>query len=105
MSTQFETIITAAKKADAEFSVIHGTQEDNEAVVREFAITVMKELSGLVSVAGGNPEYINTFVDSIGDEVDRCFYSAKNPIPADMFKPRPGMLKLIVLGADMRSGR
>lgn len=92
----------AVRSLKAQFSVIHSTQGGNEDVVREFAVTMLKELSGLVSTAGGDPEYINTFADSIGDEVDRCFYSASNPIPADVFKPRAGLLKLIVKGASMR---
>ncbi|API52900.1 hypothetical protein BMW22_15865 [Rhizobium leguminosarum] len=92
----------AVRSLKAQFSVLHGKQSDNEEVVREFAVEMLKELSGLVSAAGGDPGYINTFADSIGDEVDRCFYSAKNPIPADVFKPRAGLLKLIVKGASMR---
>lgn len=102
MSSPIDNLAAAVSSLRAQFSVTQGKQSDNEAVVREFAITVMKELSGLVSAAGGDSEYINTFVDSIGDEVDRCFYSAKNPIPADVFKNRPGLPKLLVVGADMR---
>lgn len=102
MSTHIDTLNAAVSSLRAQFSVTQGKQSDNEEVVREFAIEAMKAIAGLVFEAGGDPEYVNTFVDSIGDDVDRCFYSAKNPIPTDVFKPRSGLLTLIVKGASMR---
>jgi hypothetical protein len=102
MSSHIDTLNAAVISLRAQFSILHGTQSDREEVVREFAVTMMKELSGLVSIAGGDPHYLEAAVDGIGDDVDRCFYHAKNPIPADVFKPRSGLLTLIAKGASMR---
>ncbi|MEH2695626.1 hypothetical protein GFL93_12620 [Rhizobium leguminosarum bv. viciae] len=98
----FETIIIAAQKAQEQFSVIHGTQEDNAEIIKELSKAFIGSISELVHAAGGDNGYIEPWSDGVEDDIDRCFFSANNPIPADVFKPRAGLLKLIVKGASMR---
>lgn len=97
----FETIILAAQKAQAQFSVIQGTQGDNEDVVREFAIEMMKALAGLVFDAGGDPDYVEPWVEGIGNDVDLAFQSASEPVVTPVFKPRRGLGLTLVEGARL----
>ncbi len=94
----------AVRSLKAQFSVVHSTQEDNVEVLQEFAEAMMTELSNLVHLAGGNASFLMPVVEGIRNDIDLCFFE-ENPVQADVFKPRPGLLKLIVLGADMRGSR
>lgn len=101
MSSSFEAIISAAQKAAAQFSVLHSTQEDNVEVLQEFAEAFMAELQQLVWQAGGNSEPLTPIVEGVRDDIALCFF-AENNSAVDVFKPRAGLLKLIVQGASMR---
>lgn len=94
----FETIILAAQTAQAQFSVLHGKQSDNEEVVREFAVEMMKALAGLVFDAGGDPDYVEPWVEGIGNDVDLAFQSASEPVVTPMFKARRGLGNDLVQG-------
>jgi hypothetical protein len=99
MSSSFEAIISAAQKAQAQFSVTQGKQSDNEEVVREFAIEAMKAIAGLVFEAGGDPDYVETWIDGIGNDIDLSFQSAREPVVTPVFRPRRGLG--LVVGASM----
>lgn len=105
MSAPFTSMQAALDAAKAQFSVIQGTQEDNAEIIKGLSKAFIGSISELVHAAGGDNDYLEPWVDGIENDIDRCFYSASNPIPADMFRPRPGLLKLIVMGADMRGSR
>lgn len=101
MSTAFENIILSAQKAAAQFSVAHGKQSDNEEVVREFAIEAMKAIAGLVFEAGGDPDYVETWIDGISNDIDLSFQSAREPVVTPVFRPRRGLGQKIVEGARL----
>jgi hypothetical protein len=101
MSSSFEAIISAAQKAQAQFSVLHSTQEDNIEVLQEFADTFMAELQQLVWQAGGNSEPLTPIVEGIRDDIELCFFAENNSVAVPVFKPRAGLLKLIAQGAGM----
>jgi hypothetical protein len=101
MSTAFETIDIAVQKARSQFSVLHSTQEDNEAVVREFAVEAMKAIAGLVFEAGGDPEYAETWIDGIANDIDLSFQSAREPVVTPVFRPRRGLGLTLVDGARL----
>ncbi|PDT15869.1 hypothetical protein CO670_15340 [Rhizobium sp. J15] len=103
MMSSIETIITAAQKAQAQFSVIHGSQTDNEEIVKELAVEMMKALSGLVYDAGGDPDYLEPWIDGIADDIDRSFQSAREPVVTRMFRPRRGLGSVLVKGANLQA--
>lgn len=103
MSTHFSSLILAAQKADAQFSVIHGKQSDNEEVVRELAIEAMKALAGLVFDAGGDPDYLETWVDGIANDIDLSFQSMREPVVTKVFRPRRGLGSVLVRGANFQA--
>ncbi|NNH67789.1 hypothetical protein [Rhizobium laguerreae] len=105
MSAPFTSMQAALDLAKDQFSVIQGTQKDNAEIIKELSKAFIGSISELVHAAGGDNGYIEPWSDGVEDDIDRCFYSASNPIPQDVFKPRPGLLKLIVQGADMRGSR
>jgi hypothetical protein len=102
MSNSFEAIILSAQKAAAQFSVTHGKQSDNIEVLQEFAEAFMTELQHLVWQAGGNSEPLTPIVEGIRNDIALCFFAENNTAARDVFKPRAGLLKLIVQGASMR---
>lgn len=101
MATPFEAIILSAQTAAAQFSVTHGKQSDNIEVIQEFAEAFMAELQQLVWQAGGNSEPLTPIVEGIRDDIALCFFAENNAIATPVFKPRAGLLKLIVQGARM----
>jgi hypothetical protein len=102
MSTPFEAIISAAQKARSQFSVLRSTQEDNVEVLQELTEAFMAELQQLVWQAGGNSEPLTPIVEGIRNDIDLCFFAENNAMETPVFKPRAGLLKLIVQGASMR---
>lgn len=92
---------SAVRSLRAQFSVIHGRQSDNEEVVREFAVEMMKALAGLVFDAGGDPDYVDPWVEGIANDVDLAFQSASEPVVTPMFKPRRGLGLALVEGARL----
>lgn len=103
-SNHIDHMEAAVRSLRAQFSVIHGKQEDNIEVLQELADAFMADLSQLVHAAGGDSSFLTPVVEGIRDDIALCFFE-ENPIQADVFKPRPGLLKLIVQGADMRGSR
>lgn len=103
MSSSFENIILSAQKAAAQFSVTQGKQRDNEEVVREFAIEAMKAIAGLVFEAGGDPEYAETWIEGISNDIELSFQSAREPVVTPVFRPRRGLG--LVVGANMGANR
>ncbi|MGR9384880.1 hypothetical protein [Rhizobium leguminosarum] len=101
MSTAFETIDIAVQKARSQFSVLHSTQEDNVEVIQELAEAFMAELQQLVHLAGGDNSFLTPVVEGIRNDIDLCFFAENNSVVKDVFKPRAGLLKLIVQGASM----
>jgi hypothetical protein len=101
MSTAFETIDIAVQKARSQFSVLHSTQDDNIEVLQELTEAFMAELHKLVWQAGGNSEPLTPIVEGIRNDIDLCFFAENNAVVKDVFKPRAGLLKLIVQGASM----
>lgn len=94
----FETIILSAQKAQAQFSVIHSTQEDNIEVLQEFAEAMMIELSNLVHAAGGNNSFITPVVEGIRNDIALCFFKESGPVVSPVFKPRRGLGNDLVQG-------
>lgn len=76
MADHFTSIIIAAQKAQAQFSVIHGSQADNEDVIRELAGDLMKAIADLVYDAGGDADYAESWVDGLPNDIDLSFKSA-----------------------------
>lgn len=101
MSTPIDNLAAAVSSLRAQFSVTQGKQSDNEEVLQEFAESFMAELQQLVWQAGGNSEPLTPIVEGIRDDIALCFF-AENNSAVDVFKPRAGLLKLIVQGASMR---
>jgi hypothetical protein len=99
--TSFENIILSAQKAAAQFSVTQGKQSENEEVVREFAIEAMKAIAGLVFEAGGDPDYVETWVDGIANDIELSFQSAREPVVTPVFRPRRGLGLTLVEGARL----
>jgi hypothetical protein len=100
MSNPIDTLAAAVSSLRAQFSATHGKQSDNIEVLQEFAEAFMAELQQLVWQAGGNSEPLTPIVEGIRDDIALCFF-AENNIAVDVFKPRAGLLKLIVQGARM----
>lgn len=100
MSSHIDTLNAAVGSLRAQFSVVQGKQSENEEVVREFAIEAMKAIAGLVFEAGGDPDYVETWVDGIANDIDLSFQSAREPVVTPVFRPRRGLG--LVVGADMR---
>ena len=103
----FHQIEKAAKRASPQFDALHGSPENNCAVLKEMAIDMMRALSALVEEAGGDADYIESYVDGIADDLDRAFGDkiefGSEPDYADVFKPRAGLLGLIVRGANLQA--
>jgi hypothetical protein len=105
MSSHIDTLNAAVSSLRAQFSVTHGKQSDNIEVLQEFAEAFMAELQQLVWQAGGNSEPLTPIVEGIRNDIDLCFFAENNAVVKDVFKPRAGLLKLIVQGANMGAGR
>jgi hypothetical protein len=94
-----ETIILAAQKAQAQFSVIQGTQEDNAEIIKELSKAFIGSISELVHAAGGDNDYMEPWVDGIENDIDLCFKSAAEPVVTNVFKARRGLGRKLVEGA------
>jgi hypothetical protein len=101
MSTHIEAMEAAVRALKAQFSIVHGNQSDNEDVVREFSVEMMKALAGLVFDAGGDPDYVEPWVEGIANDVDLAFQSAREPVVTPMFKARRGLGLTLVEGARL----
>lgn len=91
MANHFADIITAAQKAQAQFSVIHGRQSDNEEVVRELAADLMNALAGIVYDAGGS-DYMDGWAEKLVNDIDLSFQSAAEPVN-QVFRRRFGLVR------------
>lgn len=98
-----ETIIAAAQKAQAQFSVIQGTQDDNIEVLQELADVFMAELQQLVWAAGGNNDSLTPIVEGIRDDIALCFFERR--YPESLFCGEPPALQSAVLvrGANLQA--
>lgn len=101
MSSHIDNLAAAVSSLRAQFSVTQGKQEDNVEVLQEFAEAFMAELQQLVWQAGGNSEPLTPIVEGIRDDIALCFFAENNTVATPVFKPRAGLLKLIVQGASM----
>ena len=99
----FETIILAAQKAQSQFSVIQGMQDDNIEVLQELADAFMSELSQLVYRAGGNNDALTPIVEGIRNDIDLCFFERR--YPESLFAGEPPALAsaVIVRGATLHA--
>lgn len=99
----FETIILAAKTAQAQFSVLHGKQEDNVEVIQELADVFMAELQQLVWAAGGNNDALTPIVEGIRNDIALCFFERR--YPESLFAGEPAALQsaVIVRGVNLHS--
>lgn len=102
MSSPIDNLAAAVSSLRAQFSATHGKQGDNIEVLQEFAEAFMAELQQLVWQAGGNSEPLTPIVEGIRNDIDLCFFAENNAVEAAVFKPRAGLLTLIVKGASMR---
>lgn len=98
MSPHLTSMQAALDAAKAQFSIINSSQDDNEEVVREFAVEMMKALAGLVFDAGGDPDYLEPWVEGVANDVDLAFQSASEPVVTPMFKARRGLGNDLVQG-------
>jgi hypothetical protein len=74
MTTYFDSIIEAAQKARAQYSVL-GRQSDNAEVLKELSVELVTAIAGLVHRAGGDNDYLEPWVEGVSDDIDRCFLS------------------------------
>lgn len=101
MTETTESLVRAAKKAGAQFSVIHVSQEDNVAVIQELSKAFIGAISDLVHAAGGDNDYLEPWVDGVANDIDLAFKSAREPVGAKVFKPRRGLGLTLVEGAQL----
>jgi hypothetical protein len=104
----FQAITRAAEKANLQFDHLHGSPEDNCAILKELAVDIFRAFSGLVEDAGGDPDYILSWKDGVADDLDKAFMDrierdGEQSAEVAMFRPRPGLLSLIVRGANMQA--
>lgn len=69
----FNRIISAAERAKPQFSPVHGSPEDNCAVLKEMALDMLRALHGLVEEAGGDPDIITTWIEGVPSDLDYAF--------------------------------
>lgn len=101
--THLSNLLLAAKKADAEFSVIHGTQSDNIEILQELAEAFMTELQQLVWAAGGNSEPLTPIVEGVRNDIALCFFAENNTVVTPVFRPRLGLGNLLIKGANLQA--
>lgn len=95
-----DALTSATSKARAEFSVIHGTQQDNAEIIKELAEVFARTIADLVHLAGGNNDYIAPWFDGVKNDIDLAFLAQAKTGPrvSDVFKTRRG------LGTDIARG-
>lgn len=103
----FNRIISAAERAKPQFSP-DGNPEENMDVLKEFALDTMRALSSIVEEAGGDASYIQSYAESLIDDLDCAFAAqiehASEPDYVDVFMPRPGLRNQLVRGATLQAG-
>lgn len=82
-----------------------GSAEDNRDVLKELALDMMRAFSTLVSEAGGDADYIQSYAESLVDDLDRCFAGTiergSEPGYTNVFRPRYGLVRELVRGATL----
>jgi hypothetical protein len=101
MSAPFTSMQAALDAARAQFSVIHGTQEDNAEIIKELSKAFIGSISELVHAAGGDNDYLEPWVDGIENDIDLAFKSAAEPVVTNVFKARRGLGQKLVEGARL----
>lgn len=95
-------IISAAERANHQFSPVHGSPEDNCAVLKELALDTLRAIHGLVEESGGDPDIIKTWIDGVPSDLDYafadCIERASEPDYTDVIRPRYGLIRLLVEG-------
>ena len=66
-------IITAAQRAEPQFSPVHGKSTDNRDVLKELALEIMRQFTALVEEAGGDASYIQPYEGSLVDDLSHAF--------------------------------
>lgn len=99
MATAFDRITSSAAAARDQFSV-PGKPEDNAEVIKELAAELIGALVDLTHSAGGDSEYVATWLDGISSDIDLAFQSMIEGItPVQFFKPRRGLGLSLAKGA------
>lgn len=101
----FNRIISAAERAKPQFSPVHGKPEDNRDVLKEFALDAMRALASLVEEAGGDASYIQSYAESLVDDLEYAFADqverASETDYTHMFRRRYGLVRELVRGAEI----
>lgn len=101
----FNAITEAANRAKMQFDA-NGSSEENRDVLKEMAIDFFRAFFGLIEDAGGDPDIIRTWLDGVPSDLDYAFADrierdGEQSADVAMFRPRPGLLSLIVRGASL----
>lgn len=96
----FDTLTSEVANASSQFSVIHGTQEDNAEIIKELAETFSRTIADLVHMAGGNNDYIEPWFEGVKNDIDLAFLAETktNKDIVKLFQTRRG------LGTDIARG-
>lgn len=95
-----DALTASVSKARSQFSVIHGTQQDNTEIIKELAETFARTIADLVHMAGGDNDYIEPWFEGVKNDVDLSFLAAtkSNKDIVKLFQTRRG------LGTDIARG-
>lgn len=101
----FSRIITAAQRAEPQFSPVHGKSTDNRDVLKELALEIMRQFTALVEEAGADASYIEPYAESLVDDLEHAFRTtveqSSTPDYASVFRPRYGLVRQLVEGARL----